>query len=311
VTKRKPTKLGVSVSARLSKLARERRDDFQLVLLRYANERLLYRLAQSPHADSFVLKGATLFTVWTGRPHRATRDIDLLGFGDATEAHVHDVFADVLALEVPDDGVTFDVATMSVSPIREAQGYGGVRVLLVAHIATARLRLQIDIGFGDAITPAATFVDFPALLDFPAPHLRAYPRETVVAEKLEAMVQLGVSNSRMKDFYDVALLARNFDFDGELLSRAVQATFERRGTPLPLDTPVAFTAAFVNEPSKRTQWSGFARKANVSDMGTLDEAVSAVQKFLSEPLQSAARGRTFVRAWRAGGPWRVHDETAP
>lgn len=311
MTKRKPTKLEASVSARLNKLARERRDDFQLVLLRYANERLLYRLSQSPHAESFVLKGAALFTLWTGRPHRATRDIDLLGFGDTSEAHIHDVFKDLLTLDLPDDGVAFDLATMVVSAIREDQEYGGVRVVLFAHVASARVRLQVDVGFGDAITPPATVIDFPALLDFPAPRLRAYPRETVVAEKLEAMVQLGISNSRMKDFYDVALLARDFDFDGELLSRAVRATFARRGTPLPLDTPVALSAAFAEDSSKRTQWSGFARKANVSDIGTLSDALEAVRQFLLEPLQSVARGNAFVRTWRAGGPWRVDDAATP
>ncbi|MEY4514267.1 MAG: hypothetical protein RLZZ450_6389 [Pseudomonadota bacterium] len=310
MTKRKPTKLEANVSARLNKLARERRDDFQLVLLRYANERLLYRLSQSPHADSFVLKGATLFTVWTGRPHRATRDIDLLGFGDTSEAHIRDVFKDVFRLELPEDGVAFDLATMVVSAIREDQEYGGVRVVLFAHVASARVRLQVDVGFGDAITPPATAIVFPTLLDFPAPRLRGYPRETVVAEKLEAMVQLGISNSRMKDFFDVAVLARVFDFDGELLSRAIRATFERRGTPLPLVTPIALSTAFADEPNKRSQWSGFTRKANVGEIGTLSEAVHAVQQFVLEPLQSVANGRPFVRSWRAGGPWRVEDDAA-
>lgn len=308
MTKRKLTSLEASVSARLNKLARERRDDFQLVLLRYVNERLLYRLAQSPHGGSFVLKGAALFTVWTGRPHRATRDIDLLGFGEATEAHIRDVFTEVLSQQHLEDGVTFDLAAMVVSTIRPEQDYGGVRVVLVAHLASARVRVQVDVGFGDAITPPATVIEFPTLLDFPAPQLRAYPRETVVAEKLEAMVQLDVSNSRMKDFYDVALLARDYDFDGELLCRAIRATFERRGTPLPLATPIALTAAFADDATKRTQWSGFARKANVSDTGSLTEAVDAVQRFLLEPLHSVAHDRAFTRKWRAGGPWSVPDE---
>lgn len=305
MTKKKPINIGASVMGRLNKLARERRDDVQLLLTRYANERLLYRLAQSPHANGFVLKGAALFTVWTGRPHRATRDIDLLGFGDPSEAHVRTVFVEVLGAEAADDGVTFDLASMSVSAIREEQDYGGLRVVLIAGVGTARVRLQIDVGFGDVITPQAVFVDFPALLDFPAPHLRAYPRETVVAEKLEAMVQLSMNNSRMKDFYDVALLARHFDFDGELISRAIRATFERRGTPLPNTTPVALTAAFAKDATKLNQWSGFVRKASARDVGSLAETVQAVAQFLAEPLHTAALGAKFAGSWRAGGPWRA------
>lgn len=303
MTKKKPINLGASISARLNKLARERGDDFQLVLARHANERLLYRLAQSPHAKSFVLKGAALFIVWTGRPHRATRDIDLLGFGDATEAHLHAVFTEVLSLHVPEDGVKFDLASMTVTAIREEQSYGGLRIVLFARIASARVRLQVDVGFGDAITPQPADIDFPTLLDFPSPHLRAYPRETVVAEKLEAMVQLSISNSRMKDFYDVALLAKDFDFSGELLVQAIQATFERRGTPLPLTTPVALTSSFAEDATKLEQWSGFARKAGVNDIGSLAEAVGAVALFLAEPLRAVVQGDRFEQFWRAGGPW--------
>lgn len=202
---KKPTNVGASVRARLLRLARERGEDFQLVLTRYASERLLYRLTSSRHASRFVLKGAALFTLWTGRAHRATRDLDLLGFGDSTEPHVRAVFADVLAGDVCDDGVRFDEDSLEVGPIREEQEYGGVRVVVIARIASAKVRLQVDVGFGDAVTPEAAMVEFPTLLDFPAPRLRAYPRETVVAEKVEAMVQLGLANSRMKDFYDLVI----------------------------------------------------------------------------------------------------------
>lgn len=208
-----PKDIGASVRARLLRLARERGEDFQLVLTRYANERLLYRLATSGHASRFVLKGAALFTIWTGEPHRATRDVDLLGFGDPSEDHLRAVFADILAVEVDDDGVRFDESTLDVGPIREEQDYGGVRVVLIAQVTNAKVRLQVDVGFGDAITPDAMNVDFPPLLDFPAPNLRAYPRETVVAEKLEAMVKLGQANSRMKDFYDLAVLSQTFAFE--------------------------------------------------------------------------------------------------
>jgi hypothetical protein len=175
--KKPPTNIAASVRARLLQLARSRDDDFQLVLTRYANERLLYRLANTVHGPRFVLKGATLFTLWTGHPHRATRDVDLLGFGDPSEAHIRSVFADVLATHVDDDGVFFDGASLEVGPIRDDQEYGGVRVVLNAHVTSAKVRLQVDIGFGDAITPEATEVDFPTLLDFPAPRLVGRPSQ--------------------------------------------------------------------------------------------------------------------------------------
>jgi predicted nucleotidyltransferase component of viral defense system len=295
--------IGASVRVRLLRLARERGEDFQLVLTRYANERLLFRLASPAHAQQFVLKGASLFTLWTGKPHRATRDLDLLGFGDPGEDHVRQVFAEILALSVPDDGVRFDLDTLAVGLIREEQQYGGVRVEVIARVTNAQVRLQVDVGFGDAITPEATVVDFPALLDFPAPRLRAYPRETVVAEKLDAMVQLGMANSRMKDFYDVRILARDFDFSGDLLTRAIRATFERRKTPLPANLPVALTEAFTDDATKKTQWSGFVRKAGVNDAGSLADTVAKVAAFAETPLLAAARGTAFTAVWHAPGPW--------
>jgi len=295
--------VGASVRARLLAMARDRREDFQLVLTRYANERLLFRLASSRHGDRFVLKGASLFTLWNGVPHRATRDLDLLGTGEPTESRIREVFLEVLKLDVPDDGVGFDLDTLTVGPIREDQEYGGLRVEVVARITTARVRLQIDIGFGDAVTPDSTVVDFPPLLDFPAPRLRAYPRETVVAEKLEAIVRLGMANSRMKDFYDLLVLARGFDFDGDLLSRAIRATFDRRQTPLPSAVPVALTADFADNPTKKTQWSGFVRKTGLVDVGSLTETIEAVAAFTKVPLLAAAQATPSSARWRAPGPW--------
>ena len=304
----KPTKnLGASVRSRLLRLAKERGEDFQLVLTRYANERLLYRLAVSSHGPRFVLKGAALFTLWTGRAHRATRDLDLLGFGDGSEAALRRVFEEVLRAEVPDDGVVFAVDSLEVGPIREDQAYGGVRLALVANILTAKVHLQIDVGFGDAITPSPKLVDFPALLDFPAPRLRVYPRETVIAEKVEAMVQLGMANSRMKDFFDVVVLSQAFDFEGDLLVRAIRATFERRGTTLPEGLPIALTPSFADDVIKRTQWSAFLRKANATvGVGDLAAVVVSVSRFLAEPLRTA---RTYLGPWVAhwpkGGPWEL------
>jgi hypothetical protein len=299
VTKRPLNDAGTSVRARLLRIAHERGEDFQLLLTRYANE----RLASSPHSSRFVLKGAALFTVWTGKPHRATRDLDLLGYGEPGVGPVRATFAEVLRFDVGDDGVQFDLDSLRVGLIREEQEYGGVRVEVIARITSAQVRLQVDVGFGDAITPEATVVDFPALLDFPAPRLRAYPRETVIAEKLDAMVQLGMANSRMKDFYDVALLARDFDFDGDLLIRAIRATFERRKTSLPTTLPVALTTTFAEDPTKKTQWSGFVRKTGIRNAGSLAETVAVVVAFIERPLRAAANGVFDGVRWRAAGPW--------
>ncbi|MBS2014026.1 MAG: nucleotidyl transferase AbiEii/AbiGii toxin family protein [Deltaproteobacteria bacterium] len=299
-----PTNIGASVRAKLLRLSKERKEDHQLLLVRYANERLLHRLASSPHAGSFVLKGAALFTIWTGRAHRATRDIDFLGFGEPAVERLRAVFEDVLRLDVDDDGVRFDLASLEVGPIREDQEYGGVRIALRAEISGAQVRLQVDVGFGDAITPAPEVVEFPALLDFAAPKLRAYPRPTVVAEKLEAMVKLGIANSRMKDFYDVVILSRTFPFDGDALVRAIRATFERRGTPLPDGLPVALTDAFPADATKRAQWAGFVRKAGArTELRDFGEVVREARAFLAEPLAAARTPGAWTARWAPLGPW--------
>ena len=217
---------------------------------------------------------------------------------------------DLLGLEVPDDGVLFDSGSLSVNLIREGQVYGGVRAELAARVTTAVVRLQVDVGFGDAITPEANLVDFPPLLDFPAPRLRAYPRETVVAEKLEAIVQLGMANSRMKDFYDLALLARQFDFDGALLCRAIQATFERRQTPIPTVLPPGLTEAFAEDRSKQAQWMGFQRKTGARNVENLAGAVNKVAAFLEGPMRAAAEQSEFHLRWEAGGPDWVAGSTS-
>jgi predicted nucleotidyltransferase component of viral defense system len=295
--------VGASVKAQLLRLARSRGDDYQLLLLRYANERLLYRLAVSPYASRFVLKGAAMFTLWAGLPHRATRDIDLHGIGDPSEAHVRKVMLDVISQPVDDDGVLFDAETLTVAPIREDQAYGGVRVALLARIASAQIRLQIDVGFGDAITPEATSAEFPALLDFPAPRLLVYPRETVIAEKLEAIVQLGMANSRMKDFYDIVVLANSFEFQGQLLLDAIRATFKRRGTTIPKERPVAFTSTFTGDASKTMQWTAFVKKSGIDGTPDLGSTVAAVAAFLKEPLAVAITAEPFAKHWSAKKGW--------
>ena len=295
--------IGASVRARLLRLARERGEDFQLLLIRYANERLLYRISMSRHGSEFVLKGATLFAIWTGEAHRATRDLDLLGFGDPSEDRMRRVMAEILAVEVEEDGVRFDADSLHVGPIREQQEYGGIRILLTARVTTAQIRLQLDIGFGDAVTPDAVLVDLPPLLDFPAPRMRAYPRETVVAEKLEALVQLGLANSRMKDFYDLVVLARMFEFEGELLARAIRATFERRGTPLPNALPAGLSSEFADDSQKAAQWEAFLRKSGGLQAEPLGAVVAEIAGFVKRPLNAAAAVRPLPLRWPPGGPW--------
>ncbi|MGV3623019.1 MAG: nucleotidyl transferase AbiEii/AbiGii toxin family protein [Archangium sp.] len=221
--------VAASVKNKLLALSKERSEAFDLVLSRYAIERVLYRLSKSTHVNEFIVKGATLFVLWTGAPHRATRDLDLLGKGNSDMSRLATTFTEVLATEVEDDGLTFD-DDVRASRIKEGAEYEGVRLQLVAHLGSARIPVQIDVGFGDAVTPAPRVTEFPTMLDASAPKLRAYAMETVVAEKLHAMVALDVANSRMKDFFDLWLLSRRFDFDGELLTRAVRVPYARRSS---------------------------------------------------------------------------------
>lgn len=253
--------LGASVRARLANLARASGQPFDLVLTGFAIERLLYRLSASPHAPRFILKGALLLMTWLPDPHRVTRDLDLLGFGDPTPEAMLQVFREVLAAE-GQDGVAFDIGALRVDRIREQLEYGGLRLRGTATIGGAVAPLIVDIGFGDAVEPGVVEIDYPVLLDFPGPRLWAYPPETVVAEKFQAMVALGRINSRMKDFYDIWVLSRAFAFDDDRLPRAIAATFARRKTPVPVDLPDALSPAFAADAGKRAQWQAF-----VADVG--------------------------------------------
>ena len=297
--------VAASVQTKLLQIAKTKSDDFQLVLLRYANERLLYRLARSPHAAQFILKGASLFTVWTGSPHRSTRDLDLLGFGDLTDTQMRKTFSEVLSTSVPDDGLVFDTHSLRVEPIREDQVYGGIRFTTIATRGASRINLQIDVGFGDAVTPQAVETEFPVLLaEYPAPKIRIYPRETVVAEKLDAIVQLGLTNTRMKDFYDLWFLSERFEFEGSLLLEAIRATFERRKTAFPKTLPMAFTSEFSNDRTKLTQWTAFLRKAGAPGAPTLPQTLEKVAAVVSEPLRYALGQTRWDSHWVSGGPWR-------
>lgn len=302
--KDRPRNLPASVRNRLLDRARKSGEDFQLLLTHFVIERLLYRLSQSDWRDEFVLKGAMLFRVWTDKVHRPTRDVDLLGRGDPSISHVRQVFRAVCALAVEDDGLVFDADSVTAERIKEDQDYEGVRVHCPVRLENAKIVLQIDIGFGDAVTPRTARITYPAMLEFPAPDLKAYPRQTVVAEKFQAMVALGIANSRMKDFYDLWVLARKFEFDGPTLSRAIQATFRRRKTDVPATPSLALTDAFARDPQKTQQWSAFLMKGKLEPDGlTLAEVCDFLKQFLMPVSIAAAAGAAFENYWPVAGPW--------
>jgi hypothetical protein len=271
-----------SVRARLLNLAKAQGVDFNQVLVRFALERILYRLSQSPHAERFLLKGALLFTLWYDMPHRATRDVDLLGFGASDLDTITRTFRDIAAIDV-NDGITFDPASVNAEEIRKDAGYGGVRVILDGELARARCRTQIDIGFGDAVTPGPIDSVYPVLLDeLPAPRLRTYPTYTVVAEKLHAIAALGMTNSRLKDYFDLSVLIQRETFDPAVMSQAIRATFSRRGMAMPSTLPIGLSDEFANDASRQALWLAFLRKNELTP----------------EPL-AAVVGRIRDAAWPA------------
>jgi len=278
--------MGASVRAKLLVIAKERGKTFDLILTRYAIERLLYRLGISRFRDRFVLKGAMLMTTWFDVPFRPTRDVDLLGYGDPEAEGMIEIFAEVCAMDA-NDGIVFDGKGLIVDHIREELEYGGLRLRTNAVVGGATVRVSIDIGFGDATEPGLEELDYPVLLDNPAPHLRAYSRETVIAEKFQAMVLLGRANSRMKDFYDIWLLAKTRRFENDRLARAIAATFERRRTAIPADIPDALTESFASDPAKQQQWAAFARGLE-EEAPPLAQIIAEVAEFL---MPHAARAR--------------------
>ena len=275
-----------SVQVRLARHAKEIGVDPNLVLTRYAVERFLYRLSRSAHVEQFVLKGALLLLVWLGETLRPTRDADLLGFGELSDDALVSIFREVCTVEVEPDAATFPPDSVRVAPIREEDAYGGRRVTLRARIGAARLTVQVDIGIGDAVTPAPQWLDYPSLLDLPRPRLRAYPRETVLAEKLHAMVLLGARNSRMKDYFDVRALLREEKTDAEKLARAIAATFARRRTSLPDGVPTALSEAFASDAARQARWRAFLGKNRI-DAPALEEVVADIRAGLATPLAKA------------------------
>lgn len=286
----KPKNIGASVRARLLALAKERNQPFDLLLTRYVLERFLYRLATTEYRERFILKGAMLLTTWIDDQLRPTRDLDLLGFGDSTPEALLGVFREISKVAA-DDAVIFDPESFQVDRIRDESEYDGYRIKGNATVDGARVRVMVDVAFGDATEPGLQEAELPVLLDFPSPKLRSYPREAVIAEKFQAMVALGRANSRMKDFYDIWALSQLYRFEGDGLARAIAATFTRRKTAIPTIAPDSLTTAFGEDQQKKQQWDAFIENMAVKP-GSLTEVVADLEKFLMPHAIAASKRGT-------------------
>ncbi len=302
---REPRNVAASVRARLQNLAREQQANFQRVLTRYALERFLFRLSVSPHRQLFVLKGAMLYAAWLEDPFRTTRDLDLLSLADRETAPLLETIRDVCAQPVADDGLRFDTENILAVPFGEDRTHGALRVRTSAELGAAIIPVQIDVGFGDTVTPGPLELEYPVLLDHPTPSLYAYPRETVAAEKFEAIVALDLANSRMKDFYDLLAMSRLFSFDGMTLAAAIRATFERRATAIPRERPPPFTRAFSKDPQKLQQWRSFlARDPLLIDEPDLRTVIREIGDFIMPAALAAIDDRRLSGHWTFDGGWR-------
>ena len=301
----RPMNLPASVRARLQTIASTQNVDFQLVLIRYASERLLYRLMSSPYGERFILKGAMLFLLWDAASSRTTRDIDLMGFGESNLNELGRVFRDVCLQTVPDDGLRFVPDSVRVETIREEQEYGGVRIRLYALLERARIPIQVDIGFGNPPFPAARTVTWPGLMDFPKTKLKVYPPEASIAEKLEAMVRFGIANSRMKDFYDIWWMASHFSFRSAVLGKSIAATFRGRQMNIPQPAPLALQEEFYRDSMRNAQWNAFLHRVQLHEIPpSFPELGRFLQDFLVPILKSIPSGESLNTNWKPGGPWR-------
>jgi predicted nucleotidyltransferase component of viral defense system len=295
--------LPASIRQLLLNKAHDTNRPFNEILQYYTIERFLYRLSRSGYSDKFILKGALMFLAWGTSVYRPTRDIDFLGFTTNELDAVARIIQEVCVQEVEPDGLTFDSHTVQSERIKEDADYEGVRVNLTAYLGKAKITLQIDIGFADVVSPAPIMLKYPTILQMPAPHLRVYPPESVVAEKLQALVFLGSVNSRMKDFYDLWVLAEQFEFDGRKLQEAIIATFRRRNTALPRETPVGLSDSFAAE--NQVQWQAFIKRSHIEAVTESFSDVSRVlNNLLLPPLRTSAFGGIFEGIWKSGGPWK-------
>lgn len=285
-----------SIRARLLNRAKERGEDYNLLLTRYALERWLYRLSVSKQPTRFILKGAMLFALWYDIPHRPTRDADFLGVGPADADSLKASLQAVCAIAC-DDGMEFRADSIVVTEIRKEANYDGLRVALTGLLGTAKCSVQMDVGFGDAVTPAPQPAEYPVLLpELPAPRLPVYPRETAIAEKLEAIISLGMRNSRMKDYFDLYLLLTGSGLDGALLAEAIANTCHRRGTALPTELPLGLDDVFGKDTAKLAQWKGFINKNRLA-APALPEVVTAIRLALEAPLQGARTHLMRAASW--------------
>jgi hypothetical protein len=302
VSKQRLANLAHSVHQRLLNISEEVHEDPNIIFIRYALERFLYRLSRSESADRFVLKGAMLFAAWTDQTHRPTRDLDLLGSGSDSVKALTETFQQITQVEVEPDGLVFNPESITITEIREGLDYPGKRVKLLAGLGNTQMNLQIDIGFGDVVTPEIKEIVYPTLLDMPAPHIKVYPCETVVAEKLQAIVAFDMIISRMKDFYDLWVISKQFSFNGAILAEAIKATFTRRKTAIPDGIPNALSNDFVS--AKLTQWKAFLNRTGLKNTTVeLSHVVNELREFLLPPLRSLANQEAFNKSWISGGPW--------
>lgn len=296
----KPIKnLPASIHQRLLNKSHEISQPFNELVQYYGIERLLYRLSISEYSNQFILKGALMFNVWGMANLRPTRDIDLLGHAPNTLEHIQDLFENICGLEVTPDGLEFD-ENIQVERIKEDAEYEGVRVNVTAYLDKTRIPIQIDIGFADVVTPSPEKSEYPTLLDFPAPQVYGYPRETITAEKFQAMIVLGMANSRMKDFYDICMMIGWFEFDGATMQRALQRTFQNRSTDLPEESHVIFSAEFAE--NKTAQWNAFNRKIKRPNATSMKQALAAIKEFFLPILSASRQGMLFDKKWK--NEWR-------
>jgi hypothetical protein len=305
MTNPRPRNIAASVHQRLLDKSKDSARPFNELFQYYAIERFLYRLSRSSHAGKFILKGALMLLVWEVRASRSTMDIDMLGRMKNNPEAVIAMVREICRQKVEPDGVVFDPKSVRGERITEEADYEGVRIHFRGSLDTARIAIQLDVGFGDVVIPSPVRVAYPTILDLPAPHLRGYSRESMIAEKFEAMVRHGVMNSRMKDFWDIRLLSRQFDFDGKTLATAIGETFATRHTIVPAD-PVTFTEAFIRDETKQAQWKAFLRKIRMAgDPDAFADAVYAVSSFLRPVVDHLVNHQPVPTTWKALGPWHA------
>lgn len=303
MSKRKITNTAASVRARLLAFSKESGRPFQEVLQYFAMERFLFRLSLSAHVEKLVLKGGLMLAAWQAPETRPTKDMDFLGQMPNDVQSVVNVVREICGIAEESDGLRFDPESIEATTIKEDADYEGVRITFLAHLQNARVHMQIDMGFGDTVVPDPIRISYPTILDHVPPQIRGYPRETTVAEKFEAMVKLGQLNSRIRDFFDIWMLSRNFDFDGALLANAITQTFSNRGTQIE-SMPVAFQAIFTADATKQAQWNGFCRKSRLDFAPDSLAAVGvAISEFLAPVAKSILEGVAYNKIWKAPGPW--------